>query len=183
MNKRYDFSVLGVMVIDDNQYMLQIVKTILNGMLIKDVHGFTNAADAFADLEHWHPDIIFVDWMMDPINGLEFVQIIRQSDSPVRFVPLILLTGHADRHMVRRARDKGADYTLSKPVSLNAFHRTFMRLIERPRHFVQTPSYFGPNRRFRTLPYDGPERRINPDPVHAGEYRLPIAGYTKPGND
>lgn len=172
MQRRYDFSVLSVMVVDDNHYMLQIVKTILNSMRVKDVHMFTNPADAFADLENWQPDIAFVDWMMNPINGLEFIQLTRQSESALRFMPLILLTGHADRSLVRQGRDKGADYTIAKPVALNAMYRTFIRLIERPRHFVQTPNYFGPNRRFKNRPYHGPDRRKNPDPVDAGEYRL-----------
>ena len=160
MNRRYDFSVLSVMVVDDNQYMQQIIKTILNSMLVKDVHGFTNPADAFADLENWQPDIVFVDWMMDPINGLEFVQLTRQSESALRFIPLVLLTGHADQGLVKQGRDKGADYTIAKPVSLNAVYRTFVRLIENPRQFVQTPTF------------DGPDRRSNPEPADAGEYRL-----------
>ena len=172
MHKRYDFSALSVMIVDDNHYMQQIVKTILNSMRVRDVHMFTNPVDAFANMQHWQPDIAFVDWMMDPINGLEFCRLIRQSESGLRFLPLILLTGHADRSLVRQGRDRGADYTIAKPVALNSVYRTFVRLIERPRHFVQTPHYFGPNRRHRNRPYHGEDRRKTPDPVDAGEYRL-----------
>src|SRR5690606_38007823 len=155
----YDFSNLAVMVVDDNHYMLQIVKAVLNSMRIKEVHSFTDAADAFADLMNWHPDVIFTDSAMDPLNGLEFVKLIRSSKGPIQYVPLIVLTGHADRKLVAQARDAGADYTLRKPVSLDSVLRTFCRLLEKPRIFVEAPNYFGPDRRRRQRPFDGPDRR------------------------
>ncbi|MEQ9641698.1 MAG: response regulator [Alphaproteobacteria bacterium] len=159
MARNFDFSNLAVMVVDDNQYMLHIVKAVLNSMRIKEVHGFTDAADAFADLMNWYPDVIFTDSAMDPLNGLEFVKLIRSSKGPIQFVPLIVLTGHADRRLVQQARDSGADYTLRKPVALDGVYKTFVHMVEKNRVFVESALYFGPERRKKQRPFDGPDRR------------------------
>jgi hypothetical protein len=49
---------------------------------------------------------------------------------------------------------------LTKPISSTKLYKTIQGLIEKPRDFVRTKDYFGPDRRRRQDPkYNGPQRR------------------------
>ncbi len=97
----YNLEVLNVLVVDDNRHMHLIVKAILNAMRIKSIRFCDDAADAFLEMRQWIPDIIITDWKMEPLDGLDFVRLIRKGqDSPNPYVPIILLTGHTDLERV-----------------------------------------------------------------------------------
>ena len=116
-------------------------------------------------------DIIFVDWVMSGMSGVELAQKIRSApDSPNPFLPIIMLTGHTSIERVNLARDAGVNEFLAKPVSAKAILNRLVSVIEHPRPFVRTKSYFGPCRRRREGAYTGPERRhteIDPKTISA----------------
>ena len=48
--------------------------------------------------------LVICDQMMEPLNGIEFSQLLRTSnDSPDRFVPVIMVTGNSDVATVNAA--------------------------------------------------------------------------------
>jgi DNA-binding response OmpR family regulator len=96
------------------------------------------------------------------MTGLDFVKLVRNSPkSPNPFVSIIMLTGHTHIDHVRLARDAGANEFLAKPVSVKAILSRMLSVIEHPRPFVRTDTYFGPCRRRRMADdYQGPERRL-----------------------
>ena len=82
------------------------------------------------------------------------------SQSPNPFVPIIMLTGHTHVDRVLQARDAGVTEFLAKPISINAILSRLVAIVDHPRPFVRTKSYFGPCRRRRDdHQYQGPERR------------------------
>ncbi|MEQ9643279.1 MAG: response regulator [Alphaproteobacteria bacterium] len=161
MTVKYDFSGLSIMVVDDNSFMTKIVGQIMNAMRISDVVGFVDPVEAFAHLVDWTPDLIIVDWVMDPVNGEEFVRMIRSSPGHVKYVPIIVLTGHATKQLVQKARLAGSDYSISKPVSLSHLYKAFEHLIRKDRVFFETPKYFGPDRRRKQRNFEAADRRHN----------------------
>lgn len=161
-SQNYNFDSLNVMVVDDNKHMLAIVKTILHAMRIKNVRTISNAADAFSEMQHWPVDLIITDWAMEPLDGLDFCRLLRRGeDSAHRFVPIIMLTGHTEAHRVIEARDAGINEVLVKPVSIEALCARVSAIIESPRPFVKSLTYFGPCRRRAQVPYQGVDRRSN----------------------
>jgi DNA-binding response OmpR family regulator len=75
-----------------------------------------------------------------------------------------MLTGYTRVDHVRQARDAGVNEFLAKPVSVKAILSRLISVIEHPRPFVRTKSYFGPCRRRRgDNEYRGPERRVTAD--------------------
>lgn len=88
---------------------------------------------------------------------------IRRPDSSINpFVPIIMLTGHAEKRRVMQARDAGVHEFLCKPISARALYLRLFSVIAHPRPFVKTTSYFGPDRRrFANPLYKGNERREN----------------------
>jgi CheY-like chemotaxis protein len=54
-----------------------------------------NGRQAISSLDKITPDLIITDWMMAPVDGLEYTNFIRtDSNSPDPFAPIILMTGH-----------------------------------------------------------------------------------------
>ncbi len=159
----FNLEALSILVVDDNKHMHMVVKAILNSMRVKNIRFSDNAADAFMEMRQWHPDIIITDWAMEPLDGLDFVRLVRKgADSPNPYVPIILLTGHTEMHRVLEARDSGVNEILAKPISIKSLYSRLGAIIENPRPFVKSKSYFGPcRRRYNDPSYKGPERRAS----------------------
>lgn len=157
----YRFDRLKILVVDDNQHMRKLVVTILQAFGAVQIYEAVSGEQAWAILRDANPDVVFLDWQMDGMNGLEFARMVRSSpQSPNPFIPIIMLTGHTHIDHVRQARDAGVNEFLAKPVSVKAILTRLISVIEHPRPFVRTKSYFGPCRRRRGGDeYRGQERR------------------------
>lgn len=114
----YNLSRLNFLIVDDNKHMRALVKSILHALGVKNVLEASDGADAFKELRHFPADVIICDWNMSPLDGLDFVRMVRTgSDSPNPFVPIIMLTGHTEMNRVMEARDSGVHEFLAKPIS------------------------------------------------------------------
>ncbi len=146
------FESLRVMVVDDQEYILTMLSSILRGLHIDHVEAHGDAVEAYAALARFDPTLILTDWEMKPVDGLRFVRRIRMDDdSPNRYVPIVMVTGHNHVDKVRQARDAGANDFLIKPVSTNSVYSRIIATMEKPRPFVRGAAYFGPDRRRRDL--------------------------------
>jgi len=162
-----DISQLRFMIVEDNPFMQRVLKQLLRSYNVRLMREASDGAEAFKLLESFPPDIILVDWEMMPLSGLDFIKLVRTSDeSPDRFVPIIMVTAYSEAANIRAARDAGVTEYLVKPVSaVNLFSR-IKRIIEKPRPFVECPTFFGPDRRRREdKNFGGPERRVS-EPQH-----------------
>ena len=146
----YDLRALSVMIIDDNDHMLDIVRVLLKSMRIWDIRSVNDPVTAFTEMKQRLPDIIIVDWNMIPIDGLEFVRLIRRgADSPYPEAPILLLTAHTELQRVLEARDAGVNRVMAKPVSFGTLYENIAAIIEDDRPFIRTSNYVGPCRRYK----------------------------------
>ena len=108
-------------------------------------------------------DLILTDWLIKPENGIELTQKIRMhSLSPNPFVPIILMTGFSEKRRVIQARDTGVTEFLVKPFTANDLYKRIDHIIMKPRQFVKSPDFFGPDRRRKFLEGDHiPQRRAD----------------------
>src|SRR5262245_35516395 len=95
---------MKVLVVDDEQYMRKVVRTMLLAMGVKTIY---EAVDGQAGLDmicRHQPDLVIVDWEMPGIDGSTFVRLVRSPrDFPFPDVPIIMLSGHGDRWRVVEA--------------------------------------------------------------------------------
>ncbi|MBT5459160.1 MAG: response regulator [Rhodospirillaceae bacterium] len=155
-NSRYVLDALNVLVVDDNRHMRSLVQSILHALGVKNVVEAGDAAQAFKELLHFNADVIIADWHMEPLDGLDFVRLVRTAkDSPNPYVPIIMLSGYTEYRRVTEARDAGINEFLAKPISAKSLYLRFASIIDNPRPFIRTKSYFGPDRRRQNL---GPPR-------------------------
>ena len=158
---RIDFNRLHFLVIDDNAHMRRMVRTMLHGFGAREVYEAEDGADGLETFNNYMPDIVITDWAMPIFDGLELTQIIRQPGANANpYVPIIMLTGHAEKKRVASARDAGVTEFLAKPISAKSLYQRIVNVIANPRPFIKTKTYFGPDRRRNVNPnYAGPERR------------------------
>lgn len=157
----YNFSPVTAMVVEDNQPMLDITKSLLMTFGVGHVVGAKNGEVGFQKFCEFNPDLLIVDWMMKPVDGISFTRRVRNDPkSPNPFVPIILMTGFSEKRRVIQARDAGVTEFLVKPFNARDLYRRLAQVIERPRQFVRSGDFFGPDRR-RSLMHDykGPARR------------------------
>lgn len=162
----YNLEKLRVLVVDDSQYMIKIIRVLLDAMGIRDVYGIDCPTKVFTAIKDWQPDLIISDHIMEPMTGLQMIQHLRADESnPQRFIPIILLTGYAKAEVVKEARfNAGADAVLVKPVSAQRLYDCIVSVYESDRTFIETKHYFGPDRRVKDRPFEGSERRGDADP-------------------
>ena len=85
MPKTYDLSKLRILIVDDNRHMRAIVRTMLRGYGINQIHEAPDAETALAALKTRSADLVITDYALTGIDGLELTQLLRQSkDSPKR---------------------------------------------------------------------------------------------------
>lgn len=155
---RYVLENVNVMVIDDNKHMSSLVMEILSALGIHNVVAVGDAAKAFKELQHFSADVIIVDWHMQPLDGIDFVKLVRTAkDSANPYVPIIMLSGFTEYLRVVEARDAGVNEFLAKPISAKALYQRFASIIDNPRPFIRTKIYFGPDRRRQNM---GPPRGV-----------------------
>lgn len=125
-----------VLVVDDVQTNLKVIVG-----LLKQTHiQVETAISGFQCLEmaaRQRYDIIFLDYMMPEMNGIETFERLRQTEnSPNRDTPVVMLTANAVTGVKEQYLEAGfADY-LSKPVSSEKLERTILKLL--PPELVQT---------------------------------------------
>ena len=156
----YNIENLKFLFVDDNANMRHLMSTILSSLGAKDTTTVDSVDKGFGKLYDFDADIVICDLRMEPLDGIEFIKMIRNNDtSPNRYVPIIMLTAHSEPSAIEHARDAGVHEFMAKPVSATKLNAKIKRIIEHPRSFIRTEDYFGPDRRRQDPNYRGPERR------------------------
>lgn len=165
-----DLSRISILVVEDSPFVRSLLVNSIRILGVQSVKSVDDGAEAieFLKLVDENPmkagmmsvDIIICDWEMSPVNGLMLLRWIRRhKDSKDRFKPFIMLTGYSEPKRVQEAREMGVTEFMSKPFSVNTLAEKLKTIIFKPRKFVHTNTYFGPDRRRQDLPYKGEDRR------------------------
>lgn len=151
---------LKILVVDDNAAMRGIVRAVLSAFGCTKIKEAPDARAAFAAATQDPPDVMIVDWKMSPIDGLALVKRMRDPDrSPAPYLPIIMLSAYSEATKVREARDAGVTEFLVKPFNAEALYSRLATIVNKPRPFVRTKVFFGPDRRRLEAGHEGPERR------------------------
>jgi CheY-like chemotaxis protein len=157
----YNLENLRILVVDDNSHVRTLVRAILHAIGVREVDVASDGISGFEAFIRLEYDIIITDLEMQPVSGIEFIDLVRTSrKSPNPYIPVVMVTAFADRDRVEKARDHGVTEFLAKPFTVESLLSRLTAIIEKPRPFIKTPQYFGPDRRRRDdSSYHGPERR------------------------
>lgn len=149
------------MIVDDSDHMRRLIRAILQAFGAQDIREASDGSEALKQMEHGPPpDVLLTNWQMAPLNGIELTRHIRRdAESRNPYMPIIMVTGYAERGRVMLARDAGVNEYLIKPVSAKSLYSRIQAVAARPRPFVRTKSFFGPDRRRHAGAFQGQEKR------------------------
>lgn len=153
---------LKILIVDDNQQMLELLKSVLESFGILNIYSANGAHEAFRTFSTKSIDLVITDLVMPEGDGIELVRNIRNHQkSPNQYVPVIMVTGNCEKTRVLQARDAGISEVLLKPFNTRDLYKRIERMIENPKKFVRSENFFGPDRRRKKEKelYNGPYRR------------------------
>ena len=167
-----DLSALDVLVVDDHVPMRRILKSVLDHFGIVKVREARDGTEALTVLATFKPDVVITDYLMDPMDGVELTQAIRDGDTPLSpFTPIIMVSAFTEMERIFKARDAGINEFLAKPISARLLFYRLRAVAEKPRPYVRTSDFFGPDRRRRAFDGYGIERRSEPHSYGGGQQR------------
>lgn len=118
-----------VYIVDDEAH----IRTLLE-IGLKDrgfyVRAFADGAALLAAVANKKPDVMVLDWMMPPPDGIELTKRLRQ-DSRTRAIPILLLTARALERDRVSGLELGADDYLTKPFSIKELAARLRALLRR----------------------------------------------------
>ena len=161
---------INVLLVEDSPFMRELMTVILDGLevglVVRANHGQQAIAEILRATDMGQNgdqafNIIISDWAMKPVSGLDLLKWVRSHDSVhIKYLPFVMLTAYSTADWVCKARDWGTTEFLTKPVSAKIVAKKLLSVIDRPRPFIRSINYFGPDRRRRDNdPFSGLNRR------------------------
>jgi two-component system, chemotaxis family, chemotaxis protein CheY len=162
---------LVILVADPSSYMSMLIHSMLRGFGSNKVLEARSSTNVLQVLTNQKIDIMICDSRLPPHGGLPLTRAIRRKqDNANRTIPILVMTSDGRETTVKLARDAGANMVIAKPMSPGSLYDRLAWLAFNPRQFVDTPTYFGPDRRFKIEGYPGGVgRRKGDKAVEIGE--------------
>src|SRR6202047_2721793 len=117
MKMELDVSTVRVLVIEDNDFIRELVAPMLRDIGFRDIAQARDGHDALSQIETADPGLIICDISMQPMDGLEFVETFRRHPWPrAGAASGIFLTSYTQAAIVKRAFKLGVEAYVVKPV-------------------------------------------------------------------
>lgn len=114
-----------VYVIDDDPMHLSMMHFLLRRIGFTKVKMFSEVELAFEQMQIQPPDLIISDWNMDPVDGFQFLKMVRRNVD-LTATPFIMVTANTSEYYWRDAIIAGVTEFLPKPLSVDTFRRAVM---------------------------------------------------------
>jgi two-component system chemotaxis response regulator CheY len=140
---------LRALVVDDSRVMRHMVMLSLRRTDLAEFE-FTEAEDGIDALTKFspkHTDIMFVDWNMPNLTGIEFVRQVRGSGH-ADHVPIVMITSEKTVGRLEEALDEvGVDEYITKPFTTDVLKRKLAPLVasiqaHKPDHPAKSLGFF-----------------------------------------
>jgi len=118
-----------ILVVDDSQIMRNIVKNTFAEMKVPfECLEAENGKQALRLLEGNHVTIVFLDWNMPGMDGIEFLKIVRGMPQ-YKDLPIIMVTSERGKFSVIEALQSGATDYMVKPVKDKIFREKVQEIL------------------------------------------------------
>ncbi len=137
---RIDLSRLRFLVVEDNTYMRRIIRALLHGYGVREVLEAEDGAAGLDSFSTNSPNVVITDWHMPILDGLEMARILRHPETSSNpDVPIVMVSGHAEKKRVVDARNVGVSAFLVKPISTRALYDRVVTAVAVPRPDLVLP--------------------------------------------
>ena len=105
---------MRVLIVDDYNTMLRILRNLLRQLELVNVEEATNGQDALDKMQREPFDLVISDWNMAPMTGLDLLRSVR-ADASLRKTPFIMVTAESKTENVIAAKQAGVSNYIVKP--------------------------------------------------------------------
>jgi PAS domain S-box-containing protein len=136
-----------VLVVDDNENARQVLSDLLGSLSFKVDRAESGeaaiAAVADADAQSMPYEIVFLDWKMPGMNGIETARRLRERQ--LSHIPVMLMvTAYGREEVIKGAEEAGIEDVLIKPVSASVLFDSVVRIlggvVDSPRTTGEAPT-------------------------------------------
>lgn len=107
---------MNILIVDDYQTMLRIIKNLLKQLGFNNVDEATNGQIALDMIKKKKYGLVISDWNMEPMTGLELLKAVRgANDNNFSNVPFIMVTAESKTENVVAAKQAGVNNYIVKP--------------------------------------------------------------------
>lgn len=103
-----------ILVVDDYQTMIRIIRNLLKQLGFEDVDDATDGVEAMSKLRKRKYGLIISDWNMEPMTGYDLLKTVR-SDEALKTTPFIMVTAESKTDNVIAAKKAGVSSYIVKP--------------------------------------------------------------------
>jgi CheY-like chemotaxis protein len=169
---------LSVAVCDPNSYIRRLLTGTLRGFGASKIFEIDSSTVLQKVLSQQKIDMLLCDARLQPVGGLDVAKAIRNDpNSENRTIPILILSSDTRDTIVKAARDAGANMVIAKPFSPKTLYQKLSWLAMSRRPFIDTATYFGPERRFKIEGYPGGVgRRAGDKPIEVAAEAGPAMG-------
>ena len=180
--KAYDLANFNVLIVEDYSFIAELLSSSLNEMGVGKVtvaDGFISGKEKIltsnAVSGNRNIDAVIMDWLMPDGTGHDLLKWVRSHKSDtIKYLPVIICSAYASAEVVFVGRDAGANEVMVKPVSADKLARRILSVIDKPRPYIKTPNFFGPDRRRKVEKYSAEDRRkLKPEDIKE-HHELPV---------
>lgn len=118
---------MDALIVDDEELMTDLLETVVAGlhpaMVVHKAYSVGQAMDSWRQKK---PDFLIVDWNLPDGSGLD---ILRQIRAENQNVPVVMITGRADRESILKAAHYGISGYISKPFRIEMLHQRLLDMV------------------------------------------------------
>jgi CheY-like chemotaxis protein len=120
----------AILIVDDNPVNMKLIRVLLAGEGY-EVRTASDAVEALAVLNDFHPGLILMDIQLPGIDGLELTRRLK-AEPATRHIPILGLTAYAMKGDEERILAAGCDGYIPKPIDTRALPRFIKGYLRNP---------------------------------------------------
>jgi AmiR/NasT family two-component response regulator len=162
-----DWRTRPLIVLDAVRFTRNLTLEMLRHAGATRLKGVDNPKAASFLLKETRDPVLIADWRSDFAAGPGLIRALRRGRTPARNAPALLLSDRRGVLEIEDARDAGISAMAVRPIPTQAFIDRLGEITARPRRFIETERFAGPDRRAVRPAGDQPDYKRGAD-VTAG---------------
>ena len=166
---------IHILLADEDPCLSHVIIHNLRAMGFSRITYARSAAEVERALRASTVHVLITERHLQGLDGIELVKSIRSGErGDQRNLPIIMLTGHGEILDVTEARDAGISEFIIKPFSAKILYSRIEQIVDKPRSFLVSRTYTGPDRRRKGMPPAGEADRRTLQPRAKQRLDIPV---------
>ncbi|MDN6320004.1 MAG: HDOD domain-containing protein [Marinobacter sp.] len=118
---------MHVLILEDDELIGDLLETVVASAYSgAKIRQYTMVKTALSDWEKQPADLVIADWNLPDGSGLELIRAVRQTSADI---PVLMISGRADRDSILAAAHLGINGYMSKPFQVDVLHQRLTELV------------------------------------------------------